>query len=106
MLITIPSTPDTAPHVQAFYPNRAPLNTSTPSLSYPVQLMASSAENYYTAAPGMNMLQMLKSPMVLLMLFSSGMAIALPKLTVSRASCPTLAHRPSGNGGAPQGYPS
>lgn len=44
---------------------------------------------YYVPPAGMNILQMLKSPMVLMMLFSGVMAFAVPKMTVS-TSVPSL----------------
>jgi hypothetical protein len=69
--------------VQTYYPDRLPLPTTEPSLPYPLQLVAMGQYDYYTPPPGMNIVQMFKSPMVLMMLFSAVMALVLPKLTVS-----------------------
>lgn len=70
-------------HVQAYYPNRQALATTSPSLAYPLVITAVQKEEYYTAAPSMQLVALLKSPMVLLMLGTSVFALLLPKLTVS-----------------------
>lgn len=48
-------------------------------------------EDYYTAPQGVNILAMLKNPMVLMMLFSGVMMYALPKLTASMDLDPDMA---------------
>lgn len=63
-------------------PGRA-LASGATSLPFPLEVVALGREQYYTPAAGVNILQMLKSPMVLMMLASAFMAIVLPKLTVS-----------------------
>lgn len=88
LLITIPAGDD-ATHVQAFIPGKQALPTSTASLDFPLKVSATYEQMYYVPPAGMNILQMLKSPMVLMMLFSGVMAFAVPKMTVS-TSLPSL----------------
>ncbi|KAL1409518.1 hypothetical protein Q8F55_003501 [Vanrija albida] len=90
IIVTIPEEGDV--HVQKFDPSKLPLATSAvPSLPYPLELAAFGTEQYYTAPPGMNIMGMLKSPMILLMLASLGMAFALPKITDALESDPEMA---------------
>lgn len=77
--------PKSLVHVQAYYPNRQALPVSSASLPYPLQVYAFRKEEYYTSAPGMQLLALLKSPMVLLMIGTSIMAFFLPKISVSAA---------------------
>lgn len=79
-----PDTPTTEiVHVQPWLPTKLPNDPYTsPSLPYPFILYGREDE-YFTAAPGVNILGMLKSPMVLMMLFSGVMMYAMPKLQVS-----------------------
>lgn len=76
---------ESAPHVQAFIPGKQALPLSSASLEFPLRVGAAYAQSYYTEASAMNVLQMLKSPMVLMMLASGVLAFVVPKLTVSRA---------------------
>ena len=70
-------------HVQTYHPARLALSrSSSPSLPYPVVLRANGREEYFSAVPGTNVLGMLKSPMVLMMLFSAGMMYVMPKMMV------------------------
>ncbi|GFZ42763.1 hypothetical protein JCM24511_00481 [Saitozyma sp. JCM 24511] len=78
-------------HVQAHFPSRQALPPSSPSLPYPIQLHAIVREDYYHTAVGMNILGMLKNPMVLMMLFSAGMMYFLPKLMASVEMDPDMA---------------
>ena len=71
------------PHVQHYHEDRLALPTSSPSLPYPLEIAAVATYEYYTPPPGMNVVQMFKSPMVLMMLFSGAMALVLPKLTAN-----------------------
>lgn len=70
-------------HVQILNPARQPLPVSAVSLPYPLVLEPVAKENYFVPQSGMNMLGLLKSPMVLVMLFSGIMMWAMPKLLVS-----------------------
>lgn len=81
--MTVPAEAGEAFHVQSFFPDRAILPTTSPSLSYPLEVAANGPEDYFTPPPGVNLIAMFKSPMVMMMLFSAVMAIALPKITVS-----------------------
>ncbi|ADV25245.1 hypothetical protein I305_05458 [Cryptococcus gattii E566] len=67
-------------HVQILNPARQPLPVSAVSLPYPLVLEPVAKENYFVPQSGMNMLGLLKSPMVLMMLFSGIMMWAMPKL--------------------------
>lgn len=69
-------------HVQGYAPGRS-LAVGTASLPVPLEISAVAKEDYYTPAVGVNILQMLQSPMVLMMLASAFMALVLPKLSVS-----------------------
>jgi hypothetical protein len=55
-------------------------------MSHPIILTAI-RDDYYTPLGGFNLFGLLKSPMILMMLFSGIMMFALPKLTVSEVSC-------------------
>ncbi|KAK1920964.1 hypothetical protein DB88DRAFT_501687 [Papiliotrema laurentii] len=77
-------------HAQPYIPSRLPLPTSTPSMPLPIALVPH-PEDYYTAPQGVNILAMLKNPMVLMMLFSGVMMYALPKLTASMDLDPDMA---------------
>lgn len=70
-------------HVQILNPARQPLPISSVSLPYPLVLEPVAKENYFIPKNGMNMLGLLKSPMVLMMLFSGIMMWGMPKLLVS-----------------------
>jgi hypothetical protein len=83
LVVTVPAEAGEALHVQSFFPDRAILPTTSPSLSYPLEVAANGPEDYFTPPPGVNLIAMFKSPMVMMMLFSAVMAIALPKITVS-----------------------
>ncbi|GMK56308.1 hypothetical protein CspeluHIS016_0301480 [Cutaneotrichosporon spelunceum] len=82
LLVTVP-TDDAAPHVQLFIAGKEALPVSTSSLEFPLSVGASYAQEFYTAPNAMNMLEMLKSPMVLMMLASGVMAFVLPKVTAN-----------------------
>lgn len=70
-------------HLQPYHPARLPLPTQTPSLPYPIEWAALAKVEYYEPVAGVNVLGMLKSPMVLMMLFTGIMALGMPKLLVS-----------------------
>lgn len=70
-------------HVQILNPARQPLPVSSVSLPYPLVLEPVAKENYFIPKSGLNMLGLLKSPMVLMMLFSGIMMWGMPKLLVS-----------------------
>ncbi|KAK6907131.1 hypothetical protein I203_101121 [Kwoniella mangroviensis CBS 8507] len=80
-----PTIPTYSIHIQPFYPAKAPLPISSTSLAHPLMITPLAREDYFTPKGGMNILGMLKSPMVLMMLFSAVMLFALPKLTASMA---------------------
>ncbi|BEI82456.1 hypothetical protein CcaverHIS002_0303240 [Cutaneotrichosporon cavernicola] len=82
LMVTVP-TDDAAPHVQLFIAGKQALPVSTASLEFPLLVGATYAQSFYTEANAMNILQMLKSPMVLMMLASGVMAFVFPKLTAS-----------------------
>ena len=88
LLITVPTSGD--PHVQIHHPSRLPLPTSSPSLPYPIALHALGKEDYYTSKTGVNILAMLKSPMVLMMLASGVMMFVLPKIMASVEADPEM----------------
>jgi hypothetical protein len=96
-IISVPDA-DEVPHVQSYYPDRLALPTTEPSLPYPLEV-AGYPMQYYTPPPGMNVVQMFKSPMMIMMIFSAVMAIGLPKLTVRDISYLLLqeADTPPGN---------
>ncbi|WVN90455.1 uncharacterized protein L203_105691 [Cryptococcus depauperatus CBS 7841] len=73
-------------HVQLFNLARQSLPLSSSSLPYPLVLEPLARENYYTPKGGMNMLGLLRSPMVLMMLFTGLMMFALPKLIANMDS--------------------
>ncbi len=54
-----------------------------------MRLTPKALEEFYTDARGLNIFGMLKSPMVLMMLFSGIMMFAVPKLMVSGAPVPS-----------------
>ncbi|KLT38413.1 hypothetical protein CC85DRAFT_331634 [Cutaneotrichosporon oleaginosum] len=72
---------DDGAHVQAFIPGKQALPVSSASLEFPLRVGAAYAQSYYTEANAMNILEMLKSPMVLMMLASGVLAFAVPKMT-------------------------
>ncbi|KAI9632368.1 uncharacterized protein MKK02DRAFT_40671 [Dioszegia hungarica] len=78
------------PHLQPFYPGKTPLTTSSPSLAYPLALRPIGREDYYTPKGGVNVLGMLKNPVVLMMLASGVMMFGMPKLMASLDSDPEL----------------
>nr|XP_019050161.1 hypothetical protein I302_00583 [Kwoniella bestiolae CBS 10118]OCF29091.1 hypothetical protein I302_00583 [Kwoniella bestiolae CBS 10118] len=80
-----PTSPTYSIHIQPHYPAKAPLPTTSTTLSHPLVISPLGREDYFTPKGGMNILGMLKSPMVLMMLFSAVMLFALPKLTASMA---------------------
>ncbi|OCF42370.1 hypothetical protein I317_03745 [Kwoniella heveanensis CBS 569] len=80
-----PITPTFSIHVQTYNPTRKALPPTTASLAHPLILSAVGKEDYFMPKGGMNILGMLKNPMVLMMLFSGIMMYALPKLTASMA---------------------
>lgn len=88
LLITVPTSGD--PHVQIHHPSRLPVPTSSPSLPYPIALHALGKEDYYTSKTGVNILAMLKSPMVLMMLASGVMMFVLPKIMASVEADPEM----------------
>ncbi|AFR98973.1 hypothetical protein C343_06961 [Cryptococcus neoformans C23] len=67
-------------HVQILNPARQPLPVSSVSLPYLLVLEPVAKENYFIPKSGLNMLGLLKSPMVLMMLFSGIMMWGMPKL--------------------------
>lgn len=69
-------------HVQPYHPARAALTTSTPSQTHPITLRITSKEDFFTPSPRLNVLGLLKSPMVLMMLASGVMMWGLPKMLV------------------------
>jgi hypothetical protein len=69
-------------HAQPYIAHKLPQPTTSPSIPLPVTLVPSKDE-YYTTAQGVNILGMLKSPMVIMMLFSGVMLYAMPKLMAS-----------------------
>ena len=71
-----------AVHVQIHNPSKEPLPTTVPSQGYPIKLLARGKEAFFTAKMGFNLFGMLRSPMILLMLFAGAMMFGLPKLTV------------------------
>lgn len=81
---TSPETPNILePHLQLVLPGKSPLPSSSgSSLPHPLQISPLGQEDYYTARSGVDVLGMLKSPLVLMMLFSGVMMFALPKLMV------------------------
>ncbi|EJT47381.1 hypothetical protein A1Q1_03852 [Trichosporon asahii var. asahii CBS 2479] len=83
--------PKATVHVQTYYPNRQALPTTSGSLAYPLQVTATQKEQYYTSAPSMQILGMLKSPMVLLMIGTTVMAVLLPRITASLENDPEMA---------------
>ncbi|CAD6564917.1 MAG: hypothetical protein TREMPRED_000397 [Tremellales sp. Tagirdzhanova-0007] len=70
-------------HIQSYHPARRALPTSIASLPHPIQLRAAQKEDYFISPPGMNLLGMVKNPMVLMMLFSAVMMFAMPKIMAS-----------------------
>ncbi|RSH83331.1 uncharacterized protein EHS24_007009 [Apiotrichum porosum] len=90
LVVTVPAEAGEALHVQSFFPDRAILPTTSPSLSYPLEVAANGPEDYFTPPPGVNLIAMFKSPMVMMMLFSAVMAIALPKITASMEDDPEV----------------
>ncbi|KAK4684565.1 ER membrane protein complex subunit 7, partial [Tremellales sp. Uapishka_1] len=63
------------------HPARLPSPTDQlASLPYPLKLSAFQKDDYFTQANGMNILGMLKNPMVLMMLFSGVLMWGMPKL--------------------------
>jgi hypothetical protein len=69
-------------HVQPWHPTKLPNDPlKSPSLPYPFTLYGRQ-DDYFIPAPGMNIIGMFKSPMVLMMLFSGVMMYAMPKLQV------------------------
>jgi len=74
-------------HVQPYHPARQPLSTSIPSLPYPLSLRSLGKEDYFTIPTGLNLLGMLKNPMVLMMMFSGIMMFAMPKVMVGTICC-------------------
>ncbi|WWC68820.1 uncharacterized protein I206_102755 [Kwoniella pini CBS 10737] len=78
-------------HIQPFYPSKLPLPINSISLNHPLIITPLSKEDYFINKGGMNILGMLKSPMVLMMLFSAIMLFALPKLTAALADDPEMA---------------
>lgn len=84
---TSPDTPTTEmAHVQPWNPVKLPNDPRTsPSLPYPF-ILYGREDDYFVPPPGMNVLGLLKSPMVLMMLFSGVMMYAMPKLQVSTTS--------------------
>ncbi|WVQ73836.1 hypothetical protein IAR50_003417 [Cryptococcus sp. DSM 104548] len=73
-------------HIQSAHPSRQALPSSSPSMAYPIILEVLAKESYFVPKGGMNILGMLKSPMVLMMLFSGVMMYAMPKLVSSMES--------------------
>ncbi|ODN80751.1 hypothetical protein L202_02907 [Cryptococcus amylolentus CBS 6039] len=73
-------------HIQSANPARQALPPSSPSLTYPIVLEALGKESYFVPKGGMNILGMLKNPMVLMMLFSGVMMYGMPKLVASMES--------------------
>lgn len=78
-----PDTPtDETVHVQPWQPAKLPLDPyNSPSLPYPF-ILYGRQDDYFMPAPGMNVLALLKSPMVLMMLFSGVMMYLMPKMQV------------------------
>ncbi|WVQ94494.1 hypothetical protein IAU59_001573 [Kwoniella sp. CBS 9459] len=80
-----PTTPTYSIHVQVYNPTKNPLPPTVASMSHPLVLSPIAKEDYFTSKGGMNIVGLLKNPMVLMMLFSGIMMYALPKLTASMA---------------------
>jgi hypothetical protein len=69
-------------HIQPWHPTKLPNDPSkSPSLPNPFVLYGRQ-DDYFIPAPGMNVMGLFKSPMVLMMLFSGVMMYAMPKLQV------------------------
>jgi len=69
-------------HIQPWHPTKLPNDPlKSPSLPYPFVLYGRQ-DDYFIPAPGMNLMGLFKSPMVLMMLFSGVMMYAMPKLQV------------------------
>ncbi|KAK8861378.1 hypothetical protein IAR55_002197 [Kwoniella newhampshirensis] len=79
------TTPPYKIHIQLFNPSREPLPPSTSSLPHPIEISPLGKEDYFMPKGGMNVLGMLKSPMVLMMLFSAVMMWGMPKMMASMA---------------------
>ncbi|KAK0246062.1 hypothetical protein EDD85DRAFT_944440 [Armillaria nabsnona] len=63
------------------YPPATPLNPPVPNLlPYPLTLTPRTKHNYFVPPDSFNMLGMLKSPMVLMMVFTGVMVLAMPYL--------------------------
>ncbi|KAK0481900.1 hypothetical protein IW261DRAFT_1563186 [Armillaria novae-zelandiae] len=63
------------------YPPATPLNPPVPNLlPYPLTLTPRTKHNYFVPPDSFNMLGMLKSPMVLMMVFTGAMVLAMPYL--------------------------
>ena len=88
MFVMVPSTGE--PHIQIHHPGKIPLPTSSPSLRYPIVLTALGKEDYYTVKTGVNILAMLKNPIVLMMLASGLMMFVLPKMMASMEADPEM----------------
>lgn len=71
-------------HAQYLQPGRLALPTSTtPSLAYPLQLVPSLRLEFFTEPRSLDVLGMLKNPMVLMMIVSAGLMFVMPKMMVS-----------------------
>ncbi|KAL7419668.1 hypothetical protein Q5752_005582 [Cryptotrichosporon argae] len=85
------SSEDAQPHVQLHHPARHPYPLDAPSLPYPLVVRAGAVDDYYMPAPGLNVLGLLKSPMVLLMLGSAVMMYFMPKMMANMQADPEMA---------------
>jgi len=76
--------PDSSIHVQPYHPLILPSSLSSDSLPYPIEIHPKIrlSDVYYEVTPSStgNLLALLKSPMVLMMIFTAVMAFAAPKL--------------------------
>jgi hypothetical protein len=83
---------NTTTHVQYLAPGRLALAPSTtPSLAYPLQLVPTSKLEFFSEPKSLDILGMLKNPMVLMMVVSAGLMFVMPKAMVRRLSSAQLA---------------
>ncbi|WVQ79159.1 hypothetical protein IAT38_001255 [Cryptococcus sp. DSM 104549] len=78
-------------HVQASFPSRQPLPVSSPSLPNPLVVQPLAKEDYFIPKGGMNVMGLLKNPMVLMMVFSGVMLYGLPKIMANMDVDPEMA---------------
>ncbi|KAJ7597228.1 hypothetical protein C8J56DRAFT_1041439 [Mycena floridula] len=70
--------PDAESEARHYTPG-TPFNPASPSsLSYPIEISAKQRYSYFVPPESFNLIGMLRSPMVLLMIFGGGMMLAMP----------------------------